>query len=102
MRTGPVNHRAVADLAKAPAVRRREETVADRILIEARRLAPFLTGTLRRSLTVVEVRNFRGQTEHRIGWDLSVAEYGPAVEFGTEDTPAQPHLRPAGIKVGGR
>lgn len=101
MRIGPINARAVADLAKAPAVKRQEETVADRVLAEARRLAPVLTGTLRRSLTVVEVRNARGQTEYRVGWDLSIAEYGPAVEFGTEDTAPQPHLRPAANKVKG-
>jgi HK97 gp10 family phage protein len=101
MRVGPISQRAVADLAKARAVTNQEETVARQVLETARDLAPFLTGRLRRSLTVVEVRNSRGQTEYRIGWDLDIAEYGPAVEFGTEDTPAQPHLRPAAIKVKG-
>jgi HK97 gp10 family phage protein len=102
MRVGPINQRAVADLAKARAVTNQEETVARQVLEIARDLAPFLTGRLRRSLTVVEVRNPRGQTEYRIGWDPDVAEYGPIVEFGSEDTAPQPHLRPAGIKVRGR
>jgi HK97 gp10 family phage protein len=103
MRIGPINKRAVAALAEAPAVTKQEETVADRILAEARRFAPVRTGTLRRSLTVVEARNpVTGQTEYRIGWDLSIAEYGPIVEFGSEDTAPQPHLRPAGNKVKGR
>jgi HK97 gp10 family phage protein len=103
MRIDRINTRAVAALAEVPAVTKQEETVADRILAEARRLAPFRTGTLRRSLTVIKARNpVTGQTEYRIGWDLSIAEYGPLVEVGTEDTPPQPHLRPAANKLRGR
>jgi HK97 gp10 family phage protein len=103
MRVGRINQREVDRLANARPVLKQEETVSDEILETAQNLAPFLTGRLRRSLIVVEVRNpVTGRTEYRIGWDISIADYGPAVELGTEDTPAQPHLRPAGIKVRGR
>lgn len=59
------------------------EMVAD----AARSIVPVDTGTLRDSIEVVA----NGDTA-----DVVVgAEYGPYVEFGTSDTPAQPFLRPA-------
>lgn len=101
MRIDRINNKAVADLADAPSVVRQEGTVADQILAGARRLAPVLTGALLRSLTIEKVPGV-GEIEFRIGWDRTIASYGPLVEFGTEDTPAQPHLRPGANGVKGR
>lgn len=103
MLAGRISKRALAELGRLPSVRRQVRTGADVVRSEARRLAPVRTGALRRSITVVEVRDpATGLTECRVGWDQSIADYGIYVEVGTEDTPAQPHLRPAANKVRGR
>lgn len=96
MRVGRLNNRALAGLAELPAVDRQAKRVASEIERTAASLAPFLTGALRRSLTVVKGR---GSARYRVGWDESIAPYGFYVELGTEDTPAQPHLRPAAKRV---
>lgn len=102
MRVGRINKRVLAQLGRLPRVQRQVRTVGSAVRDEGRRLAPVFTGALRRSLTVVEVQSPSGEVEARVGWDNRVADYGPYVEFGTEDTRPQPHLRPAAIKVRGR
>ena len=100
MRVGPqrINPAALASVVQAVQVKRQVRSVAEEIRIEAQRLAPVKTGRLRNGIVVSETTTADGTTEYRVGWDSSVP-YGPAVEFGTEDTPAQPHLRPAALKV---
>lgn len=100
MRVGRVRKQAVAALAKNAAVKRQLWKAATEVERDAQRLAPVQTGALRRSITVVEVRSSTtGGVEYRVGWDESIADYGKFVEFGTEDTTAQPHLRPAAIRM---
>lgn len=102
MRVGPIRPGAVADLANAAPVTDQERALADGIAQDARRLAPVVSGALRRSIAVVETTNPEtGETEFRVGWDRAIAYYGFMVEAGTADTPAQPHLRPAAIKARG-
>ena len=90
MRVGRINERAVQDLVRAAEVDAALRAGAQRVLADARKGAPVRTGRLRRSLTVQKVGG-----EYRVGWDPSVAPYGLFVEMGTNDTRAQPHLRPA-------
>lgn len=67
---------------------------------DAKRMAPYRTGTLRRSIHT-EVESGAGQATAEIGTDVP---YGARVEFGFEGKdslgreyhqPAQPYLRPA-------
>jgi HK97 gp10 family phage protein len=102
MRMGRIRKQAVAALNRIPGVQSQVRKASREILKEARRLAPVDTGTLRRSLMVEEVRGDNGEIGFRVGWDRTIAPYGPLVELGTEDTAAQPHLRPAANKVKGR
>lgn len=67
--------------------------MAEAIRREAARLAPKRTGNLARNIVVEKVNNGR-TVEYHVGWNHR-AFYGPYVEFGTADTPARPHLRPA-------
>jgi HK97 gp10 family phage protein len=53
--------------------------------------APRLTGKLQDSITTEFKHGHNGPTV-RVG---ATAEHAPFVEFGTDDTPAQPFLRPA-------
>lgn len=55
--------------------------------------APVDTGNLRSSY---HVRGVPAKVMAIIGSDLRIAEYAPAVEFGSSKSRAQPHLRPAG------
>jgi HK97 gp10 family phage protein len=56
---------------------------------DAKRRAPYLTGTLRRSIAM---EDGPGATEITIGTDV---EYAGFVEFGTYKMAARPYLRPA-------
>lgn len=56
--------------------------------VEARRIVPFRTGALMRSITTERI----GDGEYKVGSSLV---YAPFVEFGTSKMRAQPYLRPA-------
>lgn len=102
MRVGPqrISPQVLAALSRVPQVKKQVRLVAAEIRTEARRLAPKDTGALRRGIAVDNVLDARGAVEFRVGWTPGVF-YGPLVEFGTEDTLPQPHLRPAALKVKG-
>jgi len=103
MRVGRIRKDAVADAVQAQAVQQQLRAVASEVRDDARRLAPVRTGALRRSITVAQVNDpSTGQAEYRVGWDRTIAPYGPMIELGTEDTAPQPHLRPAASRVRGR
>jgi HK97 gp10 family phage protein len=98
-----ISKNALAALTQVPEVKKQVQAKARRIRDEARQLAPIQTGALRRSITVVNHYDPATKTvEYRVGWNPAIAFYGPMIEFGTEDTAAQPHLRPAALKVQGR
>jgi len=59
---------------------------------EAKTLAPYETGTLRRSIHTEIVTKNDNRIVAEIGTDV---EYGPHQEFGTWDMAAHPFLRPA-------
>jgi HK97 gp10 family phage protein len=93
----------LAGLSQQAQIRRQVRRVAAKVRDDARAIAPMRTGDLRRSIKVFQGRDrLTGQTEYRIGWDRNIAFYGWMVEAGTEHSQAQPHLRPAAIKNGGR
>ena len=104
MRLGrPIRKEVLAALSQVREVKKQVRAGAAQIRDEARRLAPIRTGALRRSITVVNVYDPETKTvEYRVGWDKRIAFYGPIVEFGSEDTAPQPHLRPAANKFKGR
>jgi HK97 gp10 family phage protein len=86
----------LAAVSQAPSVKRQVRAAASEIAKDARRRAPRETGALRRGIRVENhYDRATGLVEYRVGWDMRTAFYGPLVEFGTEDTPARPHLRPA-------
>ena len=92
----------LAAVSQQPQAKKQLRAVANAVRKDARRLAPRKTGDLRRSITVVNHYDPETKTvEYRIGWNPSIAFYGWMVEAGTEDTPAQPHLRPAARMHGG-
>lgn len=94
---------ALAALSQVPEVKKQVRLVAASIRDDARRLAPVDSGALRRGIVVVN--NYdreRRLVTYRVGWRMKDAFYGGLVEFGTEDTPARPHLRPAARRAGGR
>lgn len=93
----------MAAVSQDKAVAKTLRVIATRVRDDARLLAPRKTGALRRSIKVFRYWNAVTRTvEYRIGWDRTVAFYGWMVEAGTEHSRAQPHLRPAAIKHGGR
>ena len=100
MRVGPqrISPQVLAALSRVPEVKKQVRRVAAEIRTEARLLAPVDTGQLRRNIAVDNVLDANGSVEFRVGWTPG-AVYGPTVEFGTEDTTAKPHLRPAALKV---
>ena len=102
MRVSPqrISPEVLAALSRVPEVKKQVRLVANEIRKEARQLAPKDTGNLRRGIAVDNVLDDRGAVEFRVGWTKR-AFYGSLVELGTEDTPAQPHLRPAALKVKG-
>ena len=101
MNVGRIRPQTVQALTRTPDVKKQMRLVANEIRKEARKLVPRQTGRLKRGMAVDNVLNGDGQVEYRVGWSPS-AYYGSQVELGTEDTAAQPHLRPAAIKVAGR
>lgn len=63
---------------------------SERVLTQAKLLAPVDTGRLRQSLEKTKIQNgYRVKTE---------LEYAPFVEFGTKFQRAQPFLRPSYIR----
>jgi len=95
MRLTNVRPEVITALTRTVEVKRQVRAVANAVRDDARRRAPRKTGALRRSIRVDNVLDERGNVVYRVGWDKRVAFYGPMVEFGTERTRAQPHLRPA-------
>lgn len=82
---------AVEREIKAGALQKGGEIFAD----EARDLAPVRTGNLRSHIEVSElVKDEKGHDAVLIG-PTNEAFYGIFDEFGTEDTPAEPFMRPA-------
>lgn len=94
--------RAVTALLRLPEVEERVRLVAARIDEEASALAPRDTGRLasQPGIVVEETTDDEGVLECHVTW-APEAFYGRFLEFGTEDTPPRPHLRPAARKVGG-
>lgn len=97
MRVGPIDQREIDALARSAGMRRHLQDVADRVVEEARHLAPVESGRLRRGIDTEDASD--RDLEIRIGWRRDTAPYGGLVELGTEDTPARPHLVPAARKV---
>lgn len=88
------NRRLVAYIGSLPA---RAERLAARLalLVQeiAARLAPYITGTLRRSIQAMR--------EDMARWRVVVSVvYGLFVEFGTHKMAAQPYFIPAFVQVG--
>lgn len=95
MRHGKVNQAAVDELLRNPALARRLEDIGEEWVRRARALAPVgETGNLRDHIEA-ELVVENGRVAVRVGW-TDQASYGMDVELGTEDTAAQPHIRPAG------
>lgn len=90
-----LSDRDYADMMNSTSVQRALDKRASSILEEARRRTPEDSGDAKRSLTVEFALRDDGVLVRRIGWDLDIAEYGPYLEFGTEDTLAVPALRVA-------
>jgi HK97 gp10 family phage protein len=67
-----------------------------RIVREAKQRAPVDTGRLRSSITLEEEQLPNGLITVTVG---SNVEYAPIQEFGSENQPAQPFLRPAARQV---
>jgi HK97 gp10 family phage protein len=103
MRMGKINRAVLlAAVSQQPKAKKQVRDLANKVRDDARRLAPKDTGALRRSIVVVNVYDPQTKTvSYRVGWDKNIAWYGMLVEFGTEDTPARPHLRPAADMHGG-
>lgn len=103
-RLGKIDRKVLlAAVSQQPKAKKQVRDLANKVRDDARRLAPKDTGALRRSIVVVNVYDPATKTVvYRVGWDKSIAFYGMLVEFGTEDTPARPHLRPAADMNGGR
>jgi HK97 gp10 family phage protein len=103
MRMGKINRDVLlAAVSQDRNAKKQMRAVAAKVRDDARRLAPVNTGNLRRSIKVFNHYDPETKTVvYRVGWDRSVAFYGWMVEAGTEDTRAQPHLRPAAVRNGG-
>lgn len=104
MRTsGRVRPEVLAALSQTREVKAQVRAVANEIRKDARRRAPKVTGALRRGLQVVNYYDPEtGMVEYHVGWSRGTAWYGLLVEMGTEDTAAQPHLRPAALAMKNR
>jgi HK97 gp10 family phage protein len=86
--------RKLAALAKKATPQQLEAALRSGALLiegDAKRLAPYLTGTLRRSIHT-ETSSDRGGAQARVGTNV---EYAPHLEFGTRRQRPQPYLRPA-------
>lgn len=103
MRMGKINRSVIlAAVSQQPKAKKQVRALAAKVRDDARRLAPKDTGALRRSIKVTNHYDPATKTvSYRVGWDKSVAFYGPMVEFGTERSAAHPHLRPAADANGG-
>lgn len=103
MKVGKINRAVIlAAVSQQPKAKKQVRALANKVRDDARRLAPVNTGALRRSIKVWNVYDPATKTvTYRIGWDRRIAFYGAMVEFGTEATPARPHLRPAADMNGG-
>jgi hypothetical protein len=88
-----VDKAAVAAIPREPAVDRAIQELAGTMLIEARSKVPVKTGALRASGFVDG-----GNSEYTVGFDES---YAAEVEFGTDDSKAQPYLTPATLRSRG-
>lgn len=103
MRIGQFRPEVLAAVSQAPSVKKQVRAVANEIRKEARRRAPKETGALRRGIQTENVYDKQtGLVEYHVGWSKRTAWYGALVEFGTEDTTAKPHLRPAADAVNNR
>ncbi len=102
VRFGRIDSRAIAALAQLPEVDQRVRLVAKRVDAEASRLAPRRSGKLASEpgIVVEETKDDDGALECHVTWSQA-AFYGRFQEFGTSRSRAQPHLRPAAIKVRG-
>lgn len=90
----------LAAVSQSPVVKKQVRAVASEIRKRARKRARKQTGAMARGIRVDNVYDKEtGLVEYRVGWDRRTAFWGPLIELGTEDTPAQPHLRPAADEV---
>ena len=103
MRFGQFRPEVLAAVTQAPAVKKQVRAVANEIRKGARRRAKRRTGAMARGIRVENVYDQKtGMVEYHVGWDRRTGWWGPLNELGTEDTPAQPHLRPAADEVQNR
>lgn len=102
MRIGQFRPEVLAAVSQSPSVKKQGRTVANEIRKGARRRAPKDSRNLEKNIAVENVYDSAtGLVEWHVGWKKA-AWYGSLVELGTEDTPAQPHLRPAADEVKNR
>jgi HK97 gp10 family phage protein len=101
LRIGRIRRNAIEALTQVPEVKRQVRTVAREVQKLAKSNAVRQSGLMRRSIRVESAFD-RGIAFYRVGWDTRVAFWGPLVELGTDDTPAQPHLRPAADEINNR
>lgn len=103
MRIGQFRPEVLAAVSQAPSVKKQVRAVAAEVRKLARQKAPKETGDLKRGIRVENAYDREtGLVEYRVGWDKRIAFYGGLIELGTEDTPAQPHLRPAADEINNR
>jgi HK97 gp10 family phage protein len=103
MRIGQFRPEVLAAVSQAPSVKKQIRAVAAEVRNIARRKAPRDTGALKRGIQVENVYDKQtGLVEYHVGWSKKTAWYGALIELGTEDTPAQPHLRPAADEINNR
>lgn len=93
--------REYQDLMNSPAVQKKLDERAGKILAEARSRINSVTGETAESVVIVDALRDDGVLVRRIGYDLDVSDSGPYYEFGTEDTLAHPVLRIAAVVVKG-
>lgn len=95
MKSGRIRPGVLAAISQAPSVKKQVRAVAVAIKKEARRRAPKESKNLSRNIDIENVYDQKTRmVEYHVGWSKR-AWYGAMVELGTEDTAAQPHLRPA-------
>lgn len=100
LRPGRIRPDVLAALTRVPEVAKQVRQGANAIRRDARKLAPKVTGNLRKSLSVERVYDKETRTvSYIVGWSPQ-GWYGWMVETGTEDVAPQPHLVPAAIKHG--
>ena len=68
------------------------KAAAKKVESDAKTLAPYKTGTLRRSITTSDPIKSGGDVYCKVGTDV---EYAPYQEYGTSRIPAHPYLHPA-------